>query len=80
MANFWCVDREMSESSVTMKIPISGVLWYGNSHCDNSKVIVVFNLLNNSYFEFRQVSKIRFCSSNIYQYHQFLLFNSNESY
>ena len=36
MANFWCVDSEMSESSVIMKIPISGVLRYGQSHCDTS--------------------------------------------
>ena len=34
VANFWCVDSEMSESSVIIKIPISGVLWYGQSHCD----------------------------------------------
>ena len=38
MANFWCVDSEMFESSVIMKIPISGVLWYGQSHCDTYKV------------------------------------------
>ena len=34
MANFWCVDSEMFESSVIMKIPISGVLWYGQSNYD----------------------------------------------
>ena len=34
MANFWCVHSEIFESSVIMKIPISGVLWYGQSHCD----------------------------------------------
>ena len=29
MANFWCVDSEMSKSSVITKILISGVLRYG---------------------------------------------------
>ena len=32
--DFWHVDSETSESSVITKIPISSVLWYGQSHCD----------------------------------------------
>ena len=41
MAKLWCVDSETSESSVVTKIPISGVLGYGHSHCD----IIVLRLL-----------------------------------
>ena len=31
MTDFWCDDSEMLESRVIMKIPISGVLWYGHT-------------------------------------------------
>ena len=34
MANLWCVDSEMSEIGVIIKISISDVLQYGQSHSD----------------------------------------------
>ena len=40
MTNFWCADSEMPESRVIIKIPISGVLRYGQSHCDMYSVTV----------------------------------------
>ena len=36
MTTLWCADSETPESRVIIKIPICCVLWYGESHCDNS--------------------------------------------
>ena len=45
MANFWCVDSKTSESNVIKEIPISGVLQYGQSHCDIYTFMLLFDLM-----------------------------------
>ena len=62
MANFWCVDSEMSQSVVIMKIPISGVLRYGQSHCD---IIIQINNNENSLALIKEQNGFSKCKENL---------------